>query len=385
MITTRDLRRSDHARDNVLLDGVIDTTSRRAVNGAQLGPTCSVNVLYKSIQIATGVLFPARTGTIVGMPHRPRPTVVVLLAGADRPPGLSAIERHALLRYTTDERLADELPGADVLFVWGQRAGALASAWPKADALRWVHVASAGAGQVLPAEGIAGDTVVTTSRGLFDEPIAEYVLGLVLAFAKDLPGRIRLQETRAWQHRETERVTGKHTLVVGTGTIARAIARKLAGAGLLVAGVGRLGRPGDPDFGLVLPMDRFVEGLRQADYLVLAAPLRPDTRGLLDANALAAMRPTARVINVGRAGLLVPDALVAALQQGRLAGAALDVFPDERLDEESPLWSAPNVLISPHMSGQVVGWRDELVALFLDNLNRYVEGRPLRNVVTRDG
>jgi phosphoglycerate dehydrogenase-like enzyme len=317
------------------------------------------------------------------MPHRPRPTVVVLLGGADRPPGLSAIEQHAVVRYANEERLADELPGADVLFLWGQRAGAVARAWPKADALRWVHVASAGAGQVLPPEVIAGDTVVTTSRGLFDEPIAEYVLGLILAFAKDLPGRIRLQQTRAWQHRETERVTGKSALVVGTGTIARAIGRKLTAAGMLVAGVGRLGRPGDPDFGLVLPMDRFVDALRQAEYVVLAAPLGPDTRGLLDAAALAAMRPTARVINVSRAGLLVPEDLVKALHEGRIAGAALDVFPDERLAERSPLWTAPNVLISPHMSGQVVGWRDELVALFLDNLTRYVDNRPLRNVVSK--
>jgi phosphoglycerate dehydrogenase-like enzyme len=317
------------------------------------------------------------------MPQRPRPTVVVLLAGADRPPGLSAIEQHALVRYANGDRLADELPGADVLFVWGQRASALARAWPKADALRWVHVTSAGAGQVLPPEVISSHAAVTTSRGLFDEPIAEYVLGLVLAFAKDLPGRIRLQESRAWQHRETERVTGKRALVVGTGTIGRAIGRKVTAAGMQVAGVGRLGRPGDPDFGLVLPMDRFVEALRQADYLIMAAPLTNDTRGLVNAAALAAMRSTARVINVGRAGLIVRDDLVRALQEGRIAGAALDIFPDERLDANSPLWSAPNVLISPHMSGQVVGWRDELVSLFVDNLNRYVDGRPLRNVVTK--
>ena len=317
------------------------------------------------------------------MPYRPRPTVVVLLAGADRPPGLTAVEQHAVVRYASEDHLADELPGADVLFVWGQRAGAVARAWPKADALRWVHVTSAGAGQVLPAEVIASDTVVTSSRGLFDEPIAEYVLGLVLAFAKDLPGRMRLQASRAWQHRETERITGKRALIAGTGSIARAVGRRLTAAGLQVAGIGRLGRPGDPDFGLVLPMDRFVEALRQADYLIMAAPLGDDTRGMLNAAALTEMRPTARVINVGRAGLLVTADLVAALRDRRIAGAALDIFPDERLAEDSPLWTAPNVLISPHMSGQVVGWRDELVSLFLDNLARYVEGRPLRNVVPR--
>jgi phosphoglycerate dehydrogenase-like enzyme len=287
------------------------------------------------------------------------------------------------VRYASEERIADELPGAEVLFAWGVRTAALAGAWPKADALRWVHVASAGVGQVLSAELIASDVVITSSRGVFDEPIAEYVLGLVLAFAKDLPGRLRLQRDRTWQHRETERAAGKRALVVGTGTIGRAIGRKLAAAGMEVAGVGRRGRLGDPDFGEVRPMDRFLETLRQADYLVLATPVTEDTQGLVDAKTFAAMRPSARVINVSRAGLIVPGDLITALRTGRIAGAALDVFPNERLEPDSPLWELPNVLISPHMSGQVVGWRDELVALFVANLAKYIEGKPLHNVVTK--
>jgi phosphoglycerate dehydrogenase-like enzyme len=273
-----------------------------------------------------------------------------------------------------------DLPGAEVLLVWRAQPSVLAAAWPKADGLRWVHTATAAS---LSAEAIPDGVVITNSRGLFDEPIAEYVLGLILAFAKDLPGRMRLQQARAWQHRETERVAGKSVLIAGTGTIGRAIGRSLRAAGLRVTGVGRVGRTGDPDLGDVLPMDRWVDGLRQADYVVLAAQLTADTREMLDGRALAAMKPTARVINVGRAGLIVLDDLVRALRGGKLAGAALDVFGDEQLDETSPLWELPNALISPHMSGQVVGWRDELVALFVDNLVRYVNGRDLRNLVER--
>ncbi|HEU5474159.1 MAG TPA: D-2-hydroxyacid dehydrogenase [Actinophytocola sp.] len=311
-----------------------------------------------------------------------RPTVVVL-SGADLPPSMAAIEQRALVRYATEEGLLDALPGADVLFVWRLRTRALTRAWGKADALRWVHTASPGPEQLLSPGVVASDVQVTTSRGLFDEPIAEYVLGLVLAFAKDLHGRIRLQQSRTWRQRETERVVGKHVLIAGTGSIARATGRTLRAAGMTVSAVGRVGRTGDPDLGDVLPLDRLNDGLRAADYVVLAAPLTDDTRGMIDGRALAAMKPSARIINVARGGLLVQNDLVAALRTGKIAGAALDVFRDEQLAESSPLWTLPNVLVSPHMSGQVVGWREELVALFADNLTRYLEGRALRNPVDK--
>ncbi len=119
------------------------------------------------------------------------------------------------------------------------------------------------------------------------------------------------------------------------------------------------------------------------DWVVLAAPLTDETRGMIDAKALAAMKPTARLVNVGRGPLVVEDDLVAALSSGALAGAALDVFVDEPLPASSPLWAMPNVIVSPHMSGDVVGWRSELVALFHDNLTRYLDGEPLRNVVDK--
>jgi phosphoglycerate dehydrogenase-like enzyme len=314
------------------------------------------------------------------MEQRPRPTVVVALAGPGKPPGMDAAERLATVRYAAEDRLADDLPGADVLLVWNMPAAAVIRAWPKADELRWVHLAGAGVEALASAE-VPAEVAVTNSRGLFDQPIAEYVLGLVLAFAKELPARLRLQQARGWERMETERVTGKQVLVAGTGSIGRAIGRALTAAGLRVTGIGRIGRSTDPDLGQVLPLDRLVEALRSTDYLVLAAPLTQDTRGMLDGRALAAMRSTARVINVGRGGLLVMDDLVRALRNGRIAGVALDVFPDERPQQDSPLWELPNVLISPHMSGQVVSWREDLVALFVDNLNRFVEGRALRNVV----
>jgi phosphoglycerate dehydrogenase-like enzyme len=152
---------------------------------------------------------------------------------------------------------------------------------------------------------------------------------------------------------------------------------------MTVTGLGRVARSEDADLGEVLPMSALSEALPAADYVVLAAPLTGETRGMIDAKALAAMKSTARLINVGRGPLVVQEDLVEALAAGQLAGAALDVFVDEPLPVSSPLWHLPNVIVSPHMSGDVVGWRSELVALFADNLRRYVAGQPLRNVVDK--
>jgi phosphoglycerate dehydrogenase-like enzyme len=317
----------------------------------------------------------------------PRSATVVVLhshsGDTGKPPGTEALDDLAEVRFVTENDLASALPGADVLFVWDFRSHALATAWPAAESLRWVHAGSAGVNHVLCEEVVAGEVVVTNSRGVFDEPMAEYVLALALALAKDLPTTVRLQHERRWRHRETERLGGRRALVAGTGPIGRAIGRKLAAAGMTVTGVGRRARESDPDLGSVLPMERLHEGLAEADYVVLAAPLTEATRGMIDRAALARMKPTARLINVGRGPLVDQDALIEALVAGDIAGAALDVFANEPLPDTSALWVLPNVIVSPHMSGDVVGWRAELVALFLDNLTRYLDGRPLRNVVDK--
>ncbi|TDD32142.1 D-2-hydroxyacid dehydrogenase [Actinomadura sp. KC06] len=316
------------------------------------------------------------------------PPEVVVLTGDVMPRGMDAVERLARVRYVGEPELAEALPGADVFFMWDFLSDAVAGAWPSGGGPSgggpgWVHIASAGVERLMFPGLIEGDAVITNSRGIFDEPIAEYVLGLVLAFAKDLHTTVRLQGERRWRHRETEGITGARALVVGTGPIGRAIGRRLSAAGLAVSGVGRTARDADPDLGRVHPMERLDEALAAADYVVLAAPLTPQTRGMIDAAALDRMRPSARLVNVGRGALVAEADLVKALRDKRIAGAALDVFEDEPLPPSSPLWAMPNVIVSPHMSGDVAGWRDELVRLFADNLGRYVAGRPLRNVVDK--
>ena len=318
-----------------------------------------------------------------GPPAPGRPPDVVVLTGDVPPRGLAEAERLGRVRLVREPELAEALTSADVLFMWDFLSAAVPDAWPSEGGPGWVHIASAGVERLMFPALAEGDTIVTNSRGIFDEPIAEYVLGLVLAFAKDLGGTVRLQGERRWRHRETERITGARALVVGTGPIGRAIGRRLSAAGLVVAGAGRTACDADPDLGTVHPTERLGEALAEADYVVLAAPLTPQTRRMIDAAALERMRPSARLINVGRGALVAESDLVKALEAGRIAGAALDVFEDEPLAPSSPLWDLPNVIVSPHMSGDVVGWRDDLVRLFTENLGRYVSGRPLRNVVDK--
>ena len=310
-------------------------------------------------------------------------SVLTVLCGDHRPPGMAPVQPHAEIRYATPATLADELHGADALFVWDFFSSALRDAWPAADRLRWVHVATAGVDKLLFPELVASDVVVTNSRGVFDRPIAEYVLGLVLAAAKDLPRTLALQRDRTWRHRETARIDGQSVLVVGTGSIGRAIAALLTAVGTAVTGVGRLARTGDPDFGTVHSAADLARLLPEADFVVVAAPLTDETRGLFDGPAFIRMKPGAWLVNIGRGPIVVEPDLVAALEAGQLAGAALDVFVDEPLPADSPLWGMPNVIVSPHMSGDFVGWHDALVELFVANLERWRTGQPLLNVVDK--
>jgi phosphoglycerate dehydrogenase-like enzyme len=296
---------------------------------------------------------------------------------------MEPIESMAAVRYTDEKGLADALRGADALFVYDFLSTAVPRAWHAADRVRWVHIASAGVDPVMFPELRESDVVLTNSRGVFDDSIAEYVLGVIIAFAKDLVGSIDLQRQGRWQHRESERIAGRRVLVVGTGPIGRAIARMLRATGMSVSGMGRRAREGDPDFGTVHAAADLVHQLPGFDYVVAVAPLTEQTKGMFDANAFAAMKPGARFINVGRGELVVTGDLVEALRAGHPAAAALDVFETEPLPSDSPLWTMENVLVSPHMSGDFIGWRNTLVEVFADNFERWHTGRPLRNVVDK--
>jgi phosphoglycerate dehydrogenase-like enzyme len=314
-----------------------------------------------------------------------RTVVVVQGAGnAGQVPGIEGAEAHAELRFaTTAEELEQHLPGVEVLLGWDFREAGLETAWRNADRLRWIHWAGAGVDAVLFPELIASDVILTNSRGIFDRAMAEYVLGLILAFAKRFPESFGLQAERQWRHRLNEQVKDRRVLVVGVGSIGREIARLLRAAGLRVEGVGRRARGADPDFSVIHAREDLHTVLPRADYVVIIVPLTDETRQLIGAAELKAMKSTARLINLARGQVLDEAALVQALARGDIAGAALDVFEVEPLPAESPLWSMDNVIVSPHMSGDFFGYPEAVVQVFVENLRRYRAGESLLNVVDK--
>jgi phosphoglycerate dehydrogenase-like enzyme len=300
------------------------------------------------------------------------------------PPGIEPVLEAAEVRFAGDgEALEREIGGTEALFVWDFRSDELRSAWHRADGLRWVHVAGAGVDAVLFPELVESDVTVTNSRGVFERPIAEYVLGLMLMFAKDFRATIEHQRAREWVHRETETLHGKRLLVVGAGPIGREVARLARPAGMQAEGVARTARESDEDFERVISDEDLDAALPGADYVVVAAPLTERTRGMFGAQRFASMKPGARFINVGRGPIVDEAALLEALREGRLSGAALDVFQTEPLPQDSPLWGEPGIFVSPHMSGDFVGWLHALGALFAENYGRWSRGEALLNLVDK--
>lgn len=298
----------------------------------------------------------------------------------DRPPGLDDLPVD--FRYCAADGLSAAVRGARALMLWDFFSTAVRDVWADADSLEWIHVTAAGVDTLLFDELRDSAVVVTNAHGVFDRPIAEYILGAVIAHAKDSLRSFDLQRGHEWQHRETRSILGAKALVVGTGAIGRATARLLRAAGMEVRGAGRVARSGDPDLGEIVASSNLAAEVAWADHVVLAAPLTDATRGLVDAEVFAAMRPGTHIVNVARGPIVDETALLAAVGTGRIA-ATLDVFDQEPLPGDHPLWDAPNVTITAHMSGDAIGWRDTLAAQFAANVRRWLAGEPLLNVVDK--
>jgi phosphoglycerate dehydrogenase-like enzyme len=307
---------------------------------------------------------------------------VLLEPSAERPPGIDAAAELAELTFAHDDpTFAAAVAGADVVFAWDARRPWLERI-AGASRLRWLQASSDGVDHVLvPALVARTDVIVTNARGIFEAPIAEWVIGAILAMVTGLQRSLVDQAGGRWTvGRRTQRVAGLHLVVVGPGPIGRETAIRAQALGMRVSAVGRSARH-DPVFGEVVGRERLHDVLGGADVVLDALPLTDATRGTFDADAFAAMRPGTRFLNVGRGGTVDQPALVEALRRGHLAGAALDVFATEPLPADDPLWSMPNVIVSPHISGDVEGYEEQTVALFLDNLGRFVRGEQLRNLV----
>jgi len=281
------------------------------------------------------------------------------------------------------EQLLDE---AEVLFDFGPLE--LAPSLGTRPRLRWIQGTSAGVGGLVDRIGLSkSPVVVTTASGVHARPLAEFAVLAILAFAKELPRLVRDQRDHRWQRYATDEAAGKTVCIVGLGKIGREVARLARALDMRAVGTvrdvrGRLAE--DLDVDRLLPTDRLDDLLPHADAVVLSCPLTPQTHHLLDARRLALLKPGAIVINVARGQVVDEAALIGALRSGRLGGAALDVFEQEPLSPDSPLWDLPNVLVSPHSASTVAAESSRIVDLFCENLRRYLAGEPLLNVLDKE-
>ncbi len=334
-------------------------------------------------------------------------------AGPEGAPAAIALSPILSARYRARdlERIREAAPGARIvtLSVEGlsdepvDDVEVLLHGWLSADAfdrllaraprLSWVHSASAGVERALTPTARSRGIVITNARGVFSRPIAEYVMMMILAVSRKLPGLLELQRERTWQPLEGGELRDVTVGIVGLGSIGRAVGALATAFGCRVvatrrrpAGTDAVGGGGELSFGEVM-LDR-VGGpetlpalLSESDFVVLAAPLTADTENMIDAETLAAMKPGAWLINGARGRLGDERALLRALRDGPIGGAILDTCRDEPLQPTSPFYDLPNVIVTPHTSWSSGRVLDRSVELFCDNLRRFAAGEPLVNVV----
>ncbi|WP_084963914.1 D-2-hydroxyacid dehydrogenase [Thermoactinospora rubra] len=300
---------------------------------------------------------------------------------------------HKHLAASADELPAGLLARTDVLYT--------NTAFPtraQAPRLGWVQLDTSGCDHVVGTDLWAAETPITTIGGVSPKPLAEYVLMMILAHAHHLPEIIALQGRSFWPDLDyrwnrlmPRMIPGSTVGVVGYGRIGREIGRLAHAFGMNVIGMRRggpragerYGEPAQEAQAEVVGPEGLHDLLSRSDYVVLTVPHTPQTHHLLDAAAFASMKAGAVLINAARGGVVDEEALLAALRSGQVGFAALDVFATEPLPAGSPFWRESNVLITPHVAGFAPGYRDQVRALFTENLRRFIAGDPLLNLVDR--
>jgi phosphoglycerate dehydrogenase-like enzyme len=268
-----------------------------------------------------------------------------------------------------------QAPPPDVVFDCWIGREVLEALWPRLRCARLIHSRSAGLDGVLFEALASSDVTLTNGRGVFSAALAEFVIAALLYFAKDLGRMRRAQAARIWEPFESERLEGRTLGVVGYGDIGRAVASRARALGMRVLALRR--SPAGAEDGVL------AELVARSDDVVVATPLTPETQAIVGRREIAALRPHAVLVNVGRGPCVDEAALVEALSGRRIRGAALDVFEREPLAPDHPLWALDNVLVSPHCGDRARDWLERATACFLDNLERLQLGAPLSNVVDK--
>lgn len=254
--------------------------------------------------------------------------------------------------------------------------------WSSATSLELIQMLGSGVDSLWPADGLPPRVEVANVRGIHLPEMRDHVLTMILAFERELFNLIDQQRRGQWRTTEASTVSGKTVAILGLGAVGRAAAQGCGALGMRVIGM-RAGVCPTPFVDEVYGPEALARVLPPADYVVVALPLTAATRGILDASALALCKPSAVVVHVSRGGVVDEAALAAALRAGWLRGAALDVFEQEPVPPASPLWSTPNLVVTPHVAGQVPGYYDRALAVFIDNLACIERGETPRTRVDR--
>ena len=289
-----------------------------------------------------------------------------------------------LPKYDT---LADELPDTDIFVGFSLRA----EQFRLARKLKWLHSTAAGVGQLMYPELRQSGIEVTNASGVHRTPMAEHILGTLIALARRFPDCFRYQQQSHWSQHELwdapvrpRELRGQILLFVGFGSIGREVAKIIRPIGMRIWAVTRSGRAAEGLAEQVFPASKLHEALPQADFVVLAAPETPETRAIIGTRELALMKPSAYFMNVSRGTLVDEPALISALEQHKIAGAALDVASHEPLPPENPLWKLDNAFITPHISAISEQLWERQTDLLLENLERWFAGSELLNRVDLD-
>jgi phosphoglycerate dehydrogenase-like enzyme len=274
---------------------------------------------------------------------------------------------------------------ARVLFYWAGAADDIRSILQGAPKLEWMHARHAGLDRILIPELIASPIPVTNGSGVFSQALGEFAILGALYFAKDVPRRMRAKADRRWDVFDNDEVSTQTLGIVGHGDIGRAVAWRAKAFGMRVLALRRdtSPRPGDEHVDKVYALPELHNMLRECDYVVAAAPLTPETKGMLGRREFGAMKPEAIIMNVGRGPVIDEAAMIEALRSKQIRGAALDVFEVEPLPESSPLWTMDNVLLTAHCVDHTRTWLEDAVVFFMEQFIRWRRNEPLRNIVDK--
>jgi phosphoglycerate dehydrogenase-like enzyme len=283
------------------------------------------------------------------------------------------------------EFLKQHAPEADVILNGCHDGSALRAILPLATRVKWIHALSAGVEKVLSPELIENPAPLTNGRGVFGPALAEFSIAAMFYFAKDLRRLIRQQEAARWEQFDVAFLRDQTLGVVGYGGIGRETARLAHALGMKVLALRRRtpSSETDPILERSFTREQLNEMLSLSDYIVAAAPLTSETQGMLGYGEFHFMKPSAVFINVGRGAVVVEAALISALNQSAIRGAALDVFETEPLPSDHPFWKMQNVLLSPHCADHTTGWMELAVKQFVENFERFRNGQPLEYIVDK--